>query len=640
MPEMSEADRAWWIRREDEDDDEDSVAHEKLHGVISHIERTQDRKRDFLLLGAMYSGGIPLAGSGPLADSYARTTPGQNGNISLNVSRNVVDAVTSRVFSKAEPKLTYVTEGGGFEKQENAKQLELGVAGAFYQGDAYRLQVLRGRDACVFGSGFTKVYADLDAKKPAIERWMPWEVVFDDSEAQDPRSLYTVRYYDKYRLRHLVEKGIMASEGDLDIKVAMVSALSVDRDEDAELGYNAVALRARVEEAWHRPSGRGATDGRHVIAIRGCTLLDEPWDGGEEGRPWLFSMYTWCEPLVGVYGQGIIELGQGIQSEVNKLVREIQKGHHLITGSWLVEKNSKVIASHISNDLSRILKYEGAQPPSYVVPAIIAPEVYDHLKYLVAEYYALAGVNEQTANAQKPSGLKSGEAQRVYADQQTETLLDKGKRFNASVRVDGQLITDAAKLLSRRGVYEVRAFADDGFETIDWKELDDPDGYELRVHETSALPGTPSGKIDLAMDLMQLPGTDIDGADIMEIVGMPDILQKTRQKLSARLLCEKVLGKMLREGEAYEPGPMLAGRAPELLALTMDIYNLAELKGVTDDKLSLVRDFASSLKEMISASQPPPAPQPAAGAPGAPAMAPPSNPTVPQPAAQNGAPPS
>jgi hypothetical protein len=85
---------------------------------------------------------------------------------------------------------------------------------------------------------------------------------------------------------------------------------------------------------------------------------------------------------------------------------------------------------------------------------------------------------------------------------------------------------------------------------------------------------------------------------------------------------------------------MLAGRAPELLALTMDIYNLAELKGISDDRLKLVRDFASALKDQISQSQPAPAAQPAAGAPGAPTMAPPSNPTVPQPAAQNGAPPS
>lgn len=636
MPELSESDRAWWVRGDDDEARaaEDPLAHEKLHAVIAHIERTQDRKRDLLLFGAMYGGGIPPAGGGMAVDQYVRTTPGNRGNLSLNVTRNVVDAVTSRIFSKSEPKLTYVTEGGGFERQENAKLLELGVAGAFYETDFYDKSVDLGRDGTVFGTGFLRIAPDFDCMRPRVERWMPWEVIFDDGEALygEPRSLYTARYYDKFVLRHLVEKGLMASELDTALKIAKVLHLSGEKDEDAEFGYQQVALRVRVEEAWRRPSGEGASDGRHVIAVRGCTLLDEPWDGGPRGRPWPFVTYRWSKPIVGFYGQGIVELGQGIQAEINKLVRQIQNGHHLITGHWLVEQNSKVVTAHINNDLSTILKYAGTAP-AYVAPTIISPEMYEHLWNLVAKYYEITGVNQQTAQAQKPVGLKSGEAQRVYADQQVETLLEKGKRFERAVREAGQLMTDAARALADKGAYEVRAMNDDGFETINWKDLDDPDGYELRVHPTSSLPGTPSGKIDFAMDLLQLG--DFDPADVLEIVGMPDMLQKTRLKLAARLLVEKKIGLMLRTGEPWEPPRTLTGEAQPLIVLATQYLHMAELKGVDDARLQLVRDLIVSLTAMAPAPPPPaPAQGPAvAAAPGAPPMAPAANPTVPQPIA-------
>lgn len=598
MPDLSESDRAWWIRGGYEmrdRDEEDSLAHEKLHAVVSHIERTQDRKRDLLLFGAMYGGGIPPAGGGMAVDQYIRTTPGNRGNLSLNVTRNVVDAVTSRVFSKAEPKLTYVTEGGSFEKQDNAKKLELGVEGAFYNADAYDKFVDCGRDGCVFGTGFVKVFPDKDIRKVRVMRRMPWEVVFDNGESlyepgndDELRCLYTACYWDKFRLAHYAKIGQMASSLDIEDKCQHILRLGGERDEDAEFGYQQVALRVRVEEAWHLPSGVGAPDGRHVIAVHGKTLCDESWDGGCPGRPWTFAWYRWSKPIVGFYGQGIVEIGQGIQAEINKLVREIQNGHHLIKGSWLVEQNSKVVTAHINNDLSRIMKYQGTKP-EYQAPAIISPEVYEHLWALVAKYYEISGINQQTAQAQKPADLKSGEAQRVYADQQTETLLEKGKRFARFVRQCGQLVVDAAKELAEDGPYEVRAFADDGFETIDWKELDDPDGYELRVHETSNMPGTPSGKIELANELAGLPGADFDGADILEIIGMPDMLQKTREKQASRKLVEKKVGAMIREGTPYEPHGFL--NLPEAVIIATQLRNLAECKDVPSDRLDLVQDF-------------------------------------------------
>ena len=635
---FSEQDRAWWARPEMYREDEDSTAHQKLLAVLDFLERNQDRKRNFLLWGEMYSGGASMGAIGTGMDLAIRNTAGTaRGSLSLNVSRNVVDAVVSRVFSKGLPKLSYVTEGGDYEKQDNASKLEAGVSGVMYKENYRPACVRKGRDGAVYGTGYLRVRPNYDTKKVDILRLRPWENITDDGEtlledAGGPRSKYLKYYIDKGVLAHRVKTGWYATEDDSqedrDYKAAMVDRLTGEKDLDAEYGFQQASLRVQIVEAWHRPSGRGAKDGRYVVGVANCTLIDEPWDVEPDQR-WEISEFKWCEGLEGAYGQGIIEIGAGIQQEINKLVRKIQNGHHLITGHWMVEKMSKVQVAHINNDLSALLQYTGTMP-QYVAPSIIQPEVYQHLWNLVQRYYQLAGVNEQAASATKPAGLDSGEAQRVYADQQTETLLEKGERFEESVRCDGHLITDAAKLLADDGVYEVRAMNDDGFETIDWKTVDDPDGYELRVAPTSALPGTPAGKLALANDMMTIGEFDPD--DVLEMIGMPDVLQLTKRKQATRKLVEKVVGRMLREGKAYEPTPFLQPLGA-VAKIATDMLNVAEAKDVDDDKLQLVRDFIVKVQKLEAASKPPP-PPPAPpmpmhppGAPGAPPpMAPPQAP--------------
>ena len=604
MP-LSEKDRAWWHRPDDELEDEDPKANEKLHNVIHSLEQNQDHKLAMLLYGAMYSGGVPPIGGGMGVDSYVRTSPNNLGNLSLNLSRTCVDAVVSRIFSKSEPKLSYVTEGGDYERQDNAKKLEQGVEGAFYLEGASDVFVQTGRNGAVFGTGFTRVEPNFDERKIDIVKWMPWEIIIDDTETLvgEPRSWYTARYYDKgvleYRFREEPEKA------------EMIRRLDSLWDEDAQFGYTSTAVRLRVEEAWHRPSGREATDGRHVMGVKNVTLLDEPWDGGPLRRPWRFATYRWSKPLVGFYGQGLVELGAGIQAEINKIMRDIQLGLKMIKGHWVVEESSKVRTAHLNNDLTTILRYAGTAPVYQAPGSIIPTEEYTHLWNLVAKYYELAGLNQQTTSAQKPAGLQSGEAQRVYADQQTEVLLQKGKDYEEYVKDVGQLVTDAAKALSKKGAYEVRAFDDDGFESIDWKQLDDPDGYELRVHPTSSLPGTPSGKIQLAYDMQQIG--EFDSADVMEIVGMPDIIQKTRQKLASRKLVEKKVGEMLRGGPLWIPTTFLNTAEASVIATQMLCE--AEEKGVDDERLENVREFILACDKITQTKPAPAAPNVATSAP-------------------------
>lgn len=635
---LSANDREWWGRPEGEVDAFDDLAHEKLSRVIKSIVDSQDsRRRSMLVYAAMYGGAGNING---LLSTGTRTMntaigPRSESGLSLNVTRNVIDAATSRIAAKSRPKLTYVTEGGDPEKQHNAEQLERGVEGMFYKLNAYETFTDTFRMGGIVGQGDVRIDADHDARDVRIVQLLPGQVIVDEDTDlyedgrgnREPCSYYILTPIDKFRLAHLYK--------DDEEKREKILRLSDENRSYDSYGFQGEGFQVYQYEAWHKPSGKGCPDGRYVKCVGNVTLDDRPWDGGRCGKPPIAS-FRWSKSVAGWYGQGIAEQGRAIQSEINALIRQIQNGHHLITGQWLIEGNSQVKAAHINNDLSRLLRYQGVKP-EYQVPVIISPEVYAHLWQLVAKYYELAGINQQTAQAQKPAGLDSGEAQRVYADQQTETLLEKGQRFEAFVQECGQLVTDAAKELAETGSYEVRAASDDAFETINWKDLDDPDGYECRVHPTSSLPGTPSGKIDLAYDLMKLG--DFDTADVMEIIGMPDMLQKTRLKMASRKLVEKRVGEMLRLGKPWSPTPFL--NLDEAIAIARDMYNLADSKDVPDSRLALVRDFITAcVKEKPQAPPPPPAPAMAPGAAGvmapgaapvaAPPQAAPALPSVPQ----------
>lgn len=631
MPTISPTEKLWWVRPDDRLEDEDPKAHEKLHVVLDHIVRNQDRKRNMLLYGSMYAGGMPPGGGGLAVDSYVRSTPGVGGSkLSLNVSANVCDAVAARIFSKSEPRVSVATIGGDYEKQHAAEQLEYGIDGVMRQTEYYEKSVMKGLDACVFGSGFSRIRPNYDEMDVDILRMMPWEVIVDDGEAmtdggslwEGPRCIYLRYYVDRGVLMHRAQVNIKdgqnwyadGSEEQVAEKVRMLDLLKGLRDDDAEFGYQQTVNRVMVEEAWHRPSGKGARDGRYVVGVENCTLIDRAIDEYEGELSW----YRWKNPIVGFYGQGLVECGSGIQAEINKLIRQIQNGHHLITGHYLVDMGSKVQLSHINNDLSTIIRFQGS-PPQYMAPTIISPEVYQHLWALVAKYYELAGVNQQSASAQRPVGLDSGEAQRVYADQQTETLLEKGKRFEKVVQKDGMLIQQAAKSLSKKGVYEVRTKADDGFESIDWSELDDPDEFITYVETTSALPGTLPGKLSTAQDLLQLGA--FSPQDIVEMVGMPDLMQIRKRKEASRKLVEKMVGRMLRGEGGYSPHPYL--NLAEAVEIATEMRNQAELKEVDDTFLTLVQNFIDEANRLMKPPPPPGPPPGMAGPPGAIPGAPP-----------------
>jgi hypothetical protein len=621
----------WWLR------DGLQKPHERLNAWVDHLQRLQSyRRRANLLHGTLY-GALPTVGMA--VNEYARTTPSARANVALNIVKNMVDSTVSAIPAKARPNLSFLTSGADFAKEHEAEQLERGTRGIFAQQKFDRKSKLCFRDALIFGTGFSFWYPDATPAAPevCVSRMHSWCVIVDDAEAvyaDGPRSMFARIYRDKAELAHLYPE-----------YRDLIRASKIDPgDEDYGFGYDATANRAEVTYAWHRPSLPGAKDGRFTMALRNVTLEDEPWDGLRctlrGGPAFPIVPIRWSDPMVGYYGVGLAEDLAGIQAEINKLLRRIQQGHHLITGHYLVENNSDVVISHINNDLSTIVRWSGIKP-EYQIPSIIAPEVYEHLWALYAKGYEISGRSQMSAQAQKPQGIDSGEAIMRYSEIQTERDLDAAQRYEDFVWDNGMLAVEYAHDLSREEgiVYKVRVAESETYDEIDWSKLDSPDGYELEAQPTSQLPASITGRIQTASDLNKL-GT-YDPEDLMEVMDMPDTAQITARKLASRRATERIIGRMIRDGVFVEPEPFL--NLPEARKIAVDSYWVYQNKSKPppEKRMRLLRDWIKRVEILIRRSEsnqagntpnaPPQPPGPAQGAmPGAPPGAASPQPAPPQ----------
>ncbi len=557
----------------------EGTRHEAVTRVVRAIRQNQEyRKVEDLLHASMYSN-RPLGGFG-LASAARR--PALSSRLSLNVVRNMVGAVTSKIAAKNKPKCTFLPDGGDYEDRENCEKLEQFVGGVFYECGLYPKAVRGFRDMGVFGTMFMKWY-EQDGKV-ACDKVRQVEMVVDDQEAMDgePRNLYQRKYVDRLVLKHLWARD--------DEELAALIDASKGSSDDAEYAYRTSADQVLVTEAWHLAEGKGV-QGRHCITIDGATLLDEEWEGD-----FPFAVLRWSEDTEGYFGVGLAEELRGIQQEINTLLMQIQRGHHLIAGHWLVEGGSKVQTQHINNDLAAIVKYTGTKP-TYEAPQAINPSVYQHLWDLYEKAFEISGISQLNATGQRPAGLNSGVAQRTYQDIQTERFLEVGQNWEEFFMDCARQAIRVAKKIG--GKYAVRSDGKGESTTINWADINLTRDPTIKVHPTSLIPTTPAGRLEWAQEMIN--SGVIPPEDVLDIVDFPDTEAYAKRKNAPRKTVERNIAAMLR-GEYRSPEPF----DPHQMALKLvnEAYHEARNDNVPEPKLELLRRYMADTADFLK-----PAPQ-------------------------------
>jgi hypothetical protein len=556
---------------------------------------------------ALKHGGIDSTTSSPQEDPR------------LNVSRNMVDAVTAKI-AKNRPKPTVITEGGDFGLQQQARRLDQFVWGLFYKNHVHAK------------TGILKVFSEVHGPEDArvgnikVERVMPWELYVDplDGFHGSPRSIFRTKLIDRQQLRAMFDDPDDPKRAK---KLAMIDRAQKSRLNAEKHATDAFADQILVIEGHHLRSGPDASDALHAIIIKeGVLLEDHEW----HGKRFPYSCFRWAHPLAGFWGDSLVGEVEGLQLELNELMFKIQQAMwHQATPKCLVPVGGKIQDSEIDNDVRGcIVHYSGGEKPTWETHPSVHPEVFAHLDRIYARSFEIAGISQLSAQSQKPAGLDSGRSLLVFNDIESERFAPRGQDFEASFLELATLMIDEARALAEMGI-DVEVVAEDRrrrrsfLRRIKWSEVDlEEDSFVMKIFPASSLPQSPAGRIAAVEALVS--AQLIPQEDALSLLDFPDLKSVMDRNLAPYELVLDQVEIMIEDGEYVPPSPF------QDLALSRRIVQLtllrAQMEKVPEKRLDLLRDHINAadklLREAEAAAQagaqagiPPTAPGPAGGEP-------------------------
>lgn len=562
--------KTWWTV------DKSEVA-QCIYDMVAELDRTQSLRRDrnirSLALYGSYSSQT-IASSVPIMPEQ---------RVKINIVSSMCDTVAAKI-SKMKPKVTFLTEAGNFETQENAKKLTKFVQGAFYKNDTYTLHQEGFRDCTIYDIGVLKHFIDTDLNIKT-ERCNPSEFYVDSMDANygRPQTIYQIKKVHKEVLKNMYPKHAKL----IDISTGNIN----DNAHQQESLDNYVI----VFETWHLPSTKTSGDGRHVICTDKVAILNEEYT--KDYFP--FTFFYWSKPTHGFFGQSLAERLLGNQIEINKMLRIIQKSFHLGSAfKVFLEYGSKVSKEHLNNDIGSLIYYAGAKPEFYV-PQTVHPEYFRHLDYLVKMSYEEAGVSQLSSSSKLPAGLDggSGKALREFNDLETERFVLVAQGYEKSFLQTATIYIDLAKEVAERGGdFEVLAQSKQFMESIKWSDINvKENSYIMQMFPTNSLPHEPAGRLAYVQELIQ--GGLVNPKYAKSLLDFPDIEEYDSLDDAAIDDLRDTMYSMLKNGEYIPPEPF------QDLAEGIKMFQLGYLKAkksnVSDSKLENLRIWITSAQAML-----------------------------------------
>lgn len=594
----TKANPRWW-----EEDDAITLANSVCY-VAEEIEKTQSHKATRDLVHASLYANQPLDS---LYQMGAMKTPagwwdpaGLGHKLTWNVVQMCIDTAAAKI-SKNRPRVLFLTSGGDWSLQRRAKGLTKFIDGLFDASGIYQEGQRAFVDACVFDAGVLKVWHENAEIK--VERVLPGEILVNDTEAiyGRPRSMFQRKYAHRDALIDVY--GNRKTEDGRRIIEAIKSADGVDPSNN----YGASEM-VPVYEGWHLPNMDG-DGGLNAVVIQGAVLARKSW----RRAYFPFPMFRWSNRLVGVWGQGLAEQLVGIQLEITKLLRTIQRAQHLQSvPRTFLEKGSEVTKSHLNNEVGAIISYVGTRPTSEVWQAMSA-EVYQHLERLYAKAMETARMSALSVSGQKPPGLDAAVALREFHDIENEGFVVVAQRYEQMYLDAARMMIDIARDIYQDSSKRIKAPGTKLLEQIAWKDVNlKEDQYTMRAFPVSLLPTTPAGRLQKVQELMQ--GGLLDRDMAMSLLDFPDVEQTMNLQTAAIDDLKRALEGITERGEYDTPEPA------QNLALGVRMFQSALLRGraegMPEKNQELLLRWMSEAKRVMDNVNPPPAPA-APAAPGA-----------------------
>lgn len=606
-------DAEWWRCHET-----DRPPHEILDTLVHQLEDDQESRY------AAYREYAKLMGSDPdmfgYDDSFAVM---QSEAVSQNELANTIETLHAQVFKNRIVPSVSVSEAD-WEEGERAKGYSRWIEGTLDAGEAYYDAIPRsGMDCLTFGTGFIRtghIEEEDGSCKLQYYRTDPRSFMVDRLEAKNgkPRSAFVKDHVDKYKLAHDYGQDVRNGYGTAAERAKFILDCTVNDDVDMALGCRTKCAMVTVREAWHTPSSPGAKDGRHVIWIKGCTLVDEPWTWTRLGP---FTVIRYGVRLSGFYGDSAVRRLAPTQKNFDKLNRKIDEAQDIMGVPRILSgKNNGLSLAHIDDVPGGVIECDDINRVRDWNATAVSPELYQERGDCARKMRSLLGVSDFEVQNQLPQSMReiSGPAMERWVDSGTARhaifhgelerammdLAHLSMDYAAELQKEGKDLCVVAPGASKSSV-ELLKFSE---VVVDRKRM------KLRVQPMSEMPQTMAGKIDAFSKLRE--NGDIDKQTYLKMLEVPDIAGTTDFLGSDEEIILKNLYFMVKKG-TYIP-PLQYDNLDLIVPLTTAFINHYRLREDCDqEKVGMLGQYiedAILLKKGPGGSDPnAPPPMPGVG---------------------------
>lgn len=570
--------------------------------------------------------------------------------VTQNELANTIETLHAQVFKNKVVPAVSCSEAN-WEEWQRGKAFSRWLEGMLDRSEALYDAVPRaGMDCLVYGTGFVKIGHEESDDGKSVHlthtRVDPRHVLVDRLEARQgkPRSIFQKDFVDKFKLAAemadtgsdlYVPDGMSAKEAAAN-RVKLIRESKSNDDVDMALGSRVKCEMVTVREAWHLPSSKKAKDGRHVIWIRGCTLLDEEFTW----KRFPFAKMKFGHPLSGFYGDSAVKRLAPTQKSFNRLNEKIDEALRIMAIPRIIYDKSRSITLEEIDDIpGRLIGIDG--PPANAITewnsTPISSDVYQERDACPSKMRSLLGVSDFDVQNQLPQSMReiSGPALERWVDTGTA----RHAQFHGELEhfmIDlAYLSLDYACELEKEGkklvVSAPGSYQKTAIELLDFSEVKvDRERMKLRCQPMSQMPQTFAGKVDAFSKLRETG--DISPKQYLKMLEVPDYESTVDYLTSDEDIIQKNLCLMLKNGK-YIP-PLADDNLDLIIPMTTAFINhYRTMEDCDMQKVGMLNQYieaAKALKGGLGGADPNAPPPPMGPMGGAPApMLPPMGPPGP-----------
>lgn len=543
-----------------------------------------------------------------------------------NLTRSACDTVKADIAGRQKPKPMFVTTGGNWRAKRKAKKQDKFVEGQLSQrqgryANTWELMLDVFHDTPKLGFGAAKVTPDIEHKKVMVERVFPWELHVDAREA---------RYGSPQNLFHIYT---------MEMDIAIELFVELDENGDPIDDENADKLRAIetarrplvdqtrvidsifIREAWRLPFS-DKNPGKHVICVDNAVLFEEDWTDPE----FPFVMLWWEKETIGMWGQGIAEAHAPQQALTNRAAKDTAKRMRICSTkrTYVPEGGAKMDDMEKGGGAELLIPVQSKDLIPVETPSMpVAPVELEFIQFNRDMFYALSGVSQSQASAQKEPGVDAAIAMQTLNDIATVRFLPKARAYEESFVTLGRLMVRAAKRIAKgEGGYLVRWPGKRFLQQLNWNDVSlEEDEYDTRVAPISMYSRDPAAMLQLAQQFFETG--IINRETFLQMTQIPDLEGMMSRETAEREYLEELFDRYLdakddaelKELGGYEaPEPFMIGKA-QAMWLAVSTYWEAKRDRAPIYNLDLLERWITQLDKLIASAQPPP--QPTMAVPGA-----------------------